>query len=493
MIKEGKAFGDDGVAPEILKRVDIDDLVLDFCNRALVDGDIPDQWRELNIVPVPKKGNLTKVDNYRGIALTSTVSKTLNRMILNRIRPAMERILRNNQNGFREGRSTTSHILCLRRILEGVRDKNLTAMLLFIDFKKAFDSVHRGMLMKILTAYGIPQPIVRLIEHLYENTMAKVITDDGLTESFPILAGVMRGDTLAPYLFVIAIDYVMTTALSDKDMGFTVHPRRSRRYPAVKIPDVDFADDLALVTNTATEAQDLLACLEQAANSIGLHLDEIKTKYIGVNLPTDTDNALEIKTASGKELKSVEHFVYLGSRIMSSEKDFEVRKGKAWGACHQLKQIWKSGMRREMKIRLFRATVESVLLYGSEAWTISQSLSKRINGCYSRMLRMALDIKWSDRVSNDVVFGSIPKPSVQIAVRRMRLAGHIARHDDLLANQVLFWEPQHGYRGPGRPHLTYMDMLKRDTKLPCSREIQNVILDRQVWRGYITARTKEPT
>ncbi|KAL5259158.1 hypothetical protein ACHWQZ_G009572 [Mnemiopsis leidyi] len=208
-IKERKAYGNDNIAPEVLKRVDMDEIILDFCNRALTDGSIPDQWRQLNIVPVPKKGNLTKVDNYRGIALTSIVSKTLNRMILNRIRPAMEKILRINQN----------------------------------DFKKAFDSVHRGILMKILLAYGIPQPMVSLIEALYKDTMARVITENGLTEAFLILAGVMQGDTLAPYLFVIAIDYVMTTALRDKDIGLTVHPRRSRRYPAVKVTDVDFADE----------------------------------------------------------------------------------------------------------------------------------------------------------------------------------------------------------------------------------------------------------
>ena len=489
-IKEGKAAGEDGVAPEILKRVDIDDIILDFCNRALMDGDIPEQWRTINIVPVPKKGNLTKVDNYRGIALTSIVSKTLNRMILNRIRPAVEKILRINQNGFREGRSTTSHILCLRRILEGVRDKNLSAVLLFIDFKKAFDSVHRGILMRILKAYGIPQPVVRLIEQMYANTMAKVITDDGLTEAFLILAGVMQGDTLAPYLFVITIDYVMTTALKDRDLGLTIHPRRSRRYPAVKISDVDFADDLALTTDTVAEAQDLLTSLEQAANSIGLHLNEGKTKYIGVNLPEGVE---KVTAASGEDIEKVSDFVYLGSRIMRSEKDFEVRKGKAWGACHQLKKNWQSDMRREMKIRLFRATVESVLFYGSETWTISQSMSKRINGCYSRMLRMALNIKWSDRVSNVEVFGTIPKPTVMIAQRRMKLAGHVARHDDILAHHVLFWDPQHGRRGPGRPHLTFLDMLKRDTKLHCSQEIQSVMLERQVWRGYIAARTKEPT
>ncbi|KAL5259931.1 hypothetical protein ACHWQZ_G010146 [Mnemiopsis leidyi] len=437
-IKEGKAFGEDGIAPEILKRVDLDDLILRFCNRALDDGSVPDQWRQLNIVPVPKKGNLTNVDNYRGIALTSIVSKTLNRMILNRIRPAMENVLRINQNGFREGRSTTSHILCLRRILEGA-----------------------------------------------------VITEDGLTEAFYILAGVMQEDTLAPYLFVIAIDYVMTTALVGKDLGFTVHPRRSRRHPAVKVTDVDFADDLALTTDTAAEAQDLLHSVELAANSIGLHLNESKTKYIGVNL-SDDDSTI-IKAVSGEELEKVDDFVYLGSRIIRTERDFEVRKGKAWGAWHQLQDIWKSGMRRDMKIRLFRATVESVLLYGWETWTIGHCLEKRINGCYSRMLRMALNISWKERIRNVDVFGNIPMPSVMIANRRMRMAGHIARHEDLLANKLLFWEPQHGHRGRGRPHLNYIDMLKRDTSLSSTDEIRTMMLDRDVWRGVVAARTKKPT
>ena len=54
-IKEDKAFGEDGVAPVVLKRVDVDDLILDFYNKALVDGDVPDQWKHLNIVPVPKR------------------------------------------------------------------------------------------------------------------------------------------------------------------------------------------------------------------------------------------------------------------------------------------------------------------------------------------------------------------------------------------------------------------------------------------------------
>ena len=146
-IKEGKAWGDDNIAPEVLKQCDLDQIVLDFCNNALLKGEKLDQWSTANIIPIPKKGDLSEPMNYRGISLSSLVAKALNRMILNRLKPEIETILRRNQNGFRPGRSTAQQILVLRRLIEGVKSRKLPAVLTFIDFKKAFDSVHRGKML----------------------------------------------------------------------------------------------------------------------------------------------------------------------------------------------------------------------------------------------------------------------------------------------------------------------------------------------------------
>ena len=87
-------------------------------------------------------------------------------MILNRVQPATEPHLRTNQNGFRPKRSTASHILALKRLIEGVKQKNLEAAIVFVDFRKAFDTIHRGKMMKILLAYGIPKKIVDAIRVL---------------------------------------------------------------------------------------------------------------------------------------------------------------------------------------------------------------------------------------------------------------------------------------------------------------------------------------
>ncbi len=178
-------------------------------------------------------------------------AKIYNKMLLLRIRPEIEKILRRNQNGFRSGRNTTSQILSLRQIVASIRSKNLSAILLFVDFKKAFDSIDRNIMLDILTAYGIPTKIVQAIGKLYEGTEAMVRTPDGNTEFFKIVAGVLQGVTLAPYIFIIVLDYVLRISLDDcQDLGFTLHQRRSSRSPAVTLTDVDFADDLALLADT---------------------------------------------------------------------------------------------------------------------------------------------------------------------------------------------------------------------------------------------------
>ena len=112
-------------------------------------------------------------------------AKIYNGMILNRIRMQVYAILRKHRNGFRPGRSTVSQIFLPRRFTEGIKMKNLSAMTRFVDFKKAFDSIHRKMFL-ILKAYGIPDRIVKVVEIMYNDTEAQVITLDGETGFFHI-------------------------------------------------------------------------------------------------------------------------------------------------------------------------------------------------------------------------------------------------------------------------------------------------------------------
>ena len=250
---------------------------------------------------------------------------------------------------------------------------------------------------------------------------------------------------------------------------------------AIKITDADFADDIALLANSIQEVQDLLHDVEIEASLVGLKMNEGKTKYLVENI----DNDQQILSTSGQAIDRVEDFIYLGSWIRSTEKDIKVRKAKAWAACHKLKKVWKSDLRKALKIRLFTATVESVLLYGSETWTLNTRLSRILDGCYTRMLRMAMDVSWKQHLTNFELYGSLPKLTSKIAQRRLKLAGHSIRHPELTSNAVTLWEPLHGKTNRGRPKLTYIDCLRKDIGIENTSEINTMMLDRVLWRSIV--------
>ena len=334
-LSDGKTPGSDNITSQIIK-CDFDNIILEFSNKLLNDNVIPDQWSEIDMIPLPKTGDLSETSNYRGISIASQIAKTVNKMILNRIIIKVDKHLRKNQNGFRPGRSTTSHILALRRLIEEVQNRNLKAIILYVDFRKAFDSIHRGMMMKILKAYDIPTKILAAINTMYQKTRARVITPDGETKYFEIKAGVLQGDTLAPYLFVIVLDYIMRKTYDGKEeqMGFEVQKKQSRRIPAITVTDLDFADDLAVITKETNQAQLVLTKLENEAGKVGLHCNAKKTELQAFN----QEQPVNVKSRDGIIIKEVENFKYLGAWMESSDKDISVRKALAWNACHKLRK-----------------------------------------------------------------------------------------------------------------------------------------------------------
>ena len=153
-----KAAGFDEIPPEVWKTRQFEDILLRHCNAVYNQNPI-DGWTKGCILSFLKKGDLGLAKNYRGISIISIAAKIYNFLLRNRIEPKMENIFRKNQNGFSRNRSL---ILTIRRNLEGVRAKNLKAAIVFVDFTKAFDSIHRGKMEQILLAYGLPKETVAI-------------------------------------------------------------------------------------------------------------------------------------------------------------------------------------------------------------------------------------------------------------------------------------------------------------------------------------------
>ena len=303
------------------------------------------------------------------------------------------------------------------------------------------------------------------------------------TEYFDIVAGVQQGDTLAPYLFIICLDYVLRTSIDKiRENGFELTKKRSRRYPAKTITDAEYADDIALLANTPNQAETLLHSLEQATTGIGLHVNAHKTEYMCYNQTGD------ISTLDGTSLKLVDKFTYLGSSVSSTEKDINTRLTEAWTATDRLLIIWKSVLTNKMKRSFFQAAVISILLYGCTTWTLTKWLKKKLDSNYS-MLWAILNKFWWQHPTRHQLYGHLPPVTKTIQVRQTRHAGYCWRSKDKLISDVLQWTPAYSQAKAGQPAWTYIQQLCEDTG--CSPEDQpEAMNDKEKWRErvrYISA------
>ena len=181
----------------------------------------------------------------------------------------------------------------------------------------------------IIMHYGIPEETVNAIMMLYKNTRSMVRSPDGDTPFFKITTGVLQGYIIAPFLFIICLDYVLRNSLKDiENLGLIITERKSRRYPATGVTYIEYADDIAITTNSIEEANTILHQIEEISKAIGLCINVSKAEYMSFN--QDSSVSMNMKSLNGEAINNVLDFKYLGSYIASTDNDVSIRIGKAW-------------------------------------------------------------------------------------------------------------------------------------------------------------------
>ena len=392
-------------------------------------------------------------------------------------------MLRKEQAGFRKGRSCSDHIFTLRQIIEQSYEWNTTVYLNFIDFSKAFDSIHRPALWKILSYYGIPQKIISVIKMLYSDFRAHVICGSNLTDQFSIKSGVRQGCILSPILFCLCIDWMMkrVTAIEKRGIKWTFQEC---------LEDLDYADDITLISQRFQDLQTKTTDLAATAQQIGLMINTNKTKVMKINAKQHL--ALMI---DNRQVEEVDDFTYLGSKITSdgnSEKDVQQRINKARGAFAALGNIWKSTkLKTNTKLKIFRSNVLGVLLYGAESWKVTMSVSNKLDVFPTRCLRRILRIFWPNTIPKEKLYHrtNTNAISTMIKCRRWRWIGHVQRmNQDAIPRIAMRWTPD-GRRKRGRPRETWRRSCEKEMKRSGMTwgQIQKRATDRQQWRSLVLA------
>ncbi|VDO53581.1 unnamed protein product [Schistosoma margrebowiei] len=170
----------------------------------------------------------------------------------------------------------------------------------------------------------------------------------------------------------------------------------------MQLDDQDFADDLALLSQTHQQMQEKTNSVAAASAALGLNIHKHKSKILRYN--TACTNPI---TTDGEDLEDVKAFTYLGSIIDGqggSDADVKARIGKARAAYLQLRNIWNSKqLSTNTKVRIFNTNVKTVLLYGAEIWRTTKTIIRNIHVFINSCLRKILRIRWPDTTSNHLL------------------------------------------------------------------------------------------
>jgi hypothetical protein len=299
---------------------------------------------------------------------------------------------------------------------------------LFIDFKKAYDSVRREVLYNILVEFGIPKKLVMLIKLCLTETYSRAPVGKNLSEMFPIRNSLKQGDNLSPLLFNFALEYIFKRVQVKQD-GLKLNG--THQFLA-------YADDVNLLGGSVHTVKENAEVLVVATKEIGLDVNADKTKYMVMSRDRNArrDHSAKIDNSS---IERVEEIKYLGTTLTDQNSIQEEIKNRLnlRNACyHSVQSILSSRLlSKNINLKIYRTIILSVVLYACETWSLTLREERRLRMFENRVLRRIFGPKMDDetgewrKLHNEELNDFYCSPNIIRAIKsiRIRWAGYAAR------------------------------------------------------------------
>ncbi|BHF61198.1 hypothetical protein SprV_0100417100 [Sparganum proliferum] len=491
-LSSGKASGSDAIPAEVYKHggPQLMDHLTALFQEMWRQVEVPQNFKDATIVHLYKrKGNRQVCDNHRGISLLNIVGKIFARIFLNRLNNHLEQgLLPESQCGFRRHRGTTDMIFAARQLQEKCQEMRTHLYSTFVDLTKAFDTVNREGLWKIMQKFGCPERFIEMVRQLHDGMMARVTDNGAVSGAFAVTNGVKQGCVLAPTLFSLMFSAMLMDAYRDERPGIRIAYRTDghllnqqrihfqSRVSTTTVRELLFADDCALKTTSEEEMQRSMDLFSAACENFGLVINTQKTVVMhqpppNSATPPNAPPPPQI-SANGTQLQVVENFPHLGSTFSRSTKiDDEIarRISKATQAFGRLKNtVWnRHGLQLSTKLKMYKAVILPTLLYGAETWAVYTKQAHRLNHFHLSCLRRILRLSWQDRIPDTGVLERTGILSIYTMLRQMQLrwSGHLVRMDDeRLPKRLFYGDVATGSRRQGGQIRRYKDTLKSSLK-----------------------------
>lgn len=350
-------------------------LLLELFNKCWKQEKIPETWRSSLTVPIPKAGDKTQFNNYRGISISPVMLKLYTALIKNRLSDLFEaqNLLMNEQAGFRPHRECMDQIYSLDEVLTRVRARrhNPNFYLAFLDFKKAYDKVWRtGLWYKLIVQFGIRDKTLRVLQDIYKGNKARVKVNGKFSPEFESSIGLRQGCILSPLLFDVYINDLVKK-INKSNLGITIEDEKGI---SKSISCLLYADDIVVITDDSTKLQKMLDLVTEWC-----HMWQMEVNHSKCGMMTNNNGDQPKFTLTCKEIPQVSEYKYLGviftpDGTWDKEIKQRIEKTKAvevaiTNALTDRKLLVKT--RRD----LVEATIDPVALYGTEivAWNAQQT------------------------------------------------------------------------------------------------------------------------
>ena len=421
-LKNGKSVFTDNIGNEALKHghVYFKESLSHVLNIVFQNGVFPKMWAEGIIIPLHKKNNRLDINNYRGIIISSCVSKVLLRILTKRIDKFMSQSGKWSiyQCGFKKDHRTDDNLFVLNTIYNKyVKDMNKDVYIAFIDFSKCFDKINRDMMMYKLLKYDISGPIYKIIKSVYCKTGYQVQIGDDISSMFYGENGLKQGCCMSPTLSSIyqndLHDMFRTDECDPLQLG------------SLMLNSISWADDLIMLSLSQQGLQNCVSKLEVYCKKWGLEINEMKTKCMVMSKKRGPFRPIHIYNTP---IEYVKNLVYLGFYISSNgniRATIQDRITKASRVSHMVLQALRTNKNISAKLAmtLFDKQITPILLYGSSVWGIPpthnlcylegqpENINTRsaVTNMLSSVLNRNVRFDYARRVGRRPAEGSVPR------------------------------------------------------------------------------------
>ena len=414
-----------------------------------------------------KKADRSDCNNFRGISLVSHAGKVLLKIVANRLSNFCEaqQILPEEQCGFRPTRSTIDMLFVVRRLQKLGRQRKIPLYMCFVDLQKAYDSVDRELLWKVLARAGVPSVMIDVIRQFHDGMRARVRMDDGeLSERFEVTQGLRQGCVLSPLLFNIFFAAMIEVVLQRFNEDDTIlenlvflnegsgggpdETRLDRVRRAVW--GMLYADDAEIVSRSPPGLARIMTVIVEVFGAFGVTVAEKKTETLLMRAPEKAQQpgetptpplpALEI-AAAGQKYHQVHQFVYLGGLITEDAditRDINRRTKIARGCFRKFstERFNRPSAPFRLKARLLKAEAMEALLYGCMTWAPPNAHYRQLRTTHHKLLLRVIGYHRVHGTYRKMSYAKALKKtgsqSVEATIyqRQLLFAGALARQGD---------------------------------------------------------------